>query len=42
VAALRRTLPRATLGLGTPPSVHPTFAGHLPALVALLDVVLTG
>lgn len=39
-AELRRVLPRATLGLGTPPSRHPAFGPHLPALVSLLDVVL--
>lgn len=42
VAALRHLLPRAAVGLGTPPSPHEGFAGHLGALVSLLDVVLFG
>ncbi len=41
VAWLRHQLPRATIGLGTPPSPTPAFAGHLGAFVGLLDVVLT-
>ena len=42
VATLRRLLPQAAVGLGTPPSPHEAFAGHLGALVSLLDVVLFG
>ena len=42
VASLRHLLPRAAVGLGTPPSPHEGFAGHLGALVSLLDVVLFG
>lgn len=42
VAALRRTLPHAVLGLGTVPSPHASFAAHLGAFVSLLDVVLVG
>ena len=39
VAELRQLLPFATIGLGTPPSVHPSFPGHLGALVSLLHVL---
>lgn len=42
VAELRRLLPRSAVGLATPPAPHPGFAAHLGALVALLDVTLTG
>jgi hypothetical protein len=41
VAWLRHQLPRVAIGLGTPPSPTPAFAGHLGAFVGLLDVVLT-
>lgn len=40
VAELRRLLPRAVIGLGTPTPRHPSFGHHLAPLVALLDVVL--
>jgi len=39
VAELRHLLPRATVGLGTPPSVHRSFDGHLGALVSLVHVM---